>query len=111
MTDKLPNQASPAYMLVRQRLTDELRARGITDDNVLRAMSIVPREDFVSTAFKNRAYDDDALPIDCSQTISQPYTVAAMSQYMEARQGMSVLEIGTGSGYQAAVLWFMGLRV
>jgi protein-L-isoaspartate(D-aspartate) O-methyltransferase len=95
----------------RQVLIEKLREQGIYDQNVLHAISVVPREEFVTPAFRHRAYDDDALPIDQSQTISQPFTVAAMSQYLEAAPGMSVLEVGTGSGYQAAVLWYMGLRV
>jgi protein-L-isoaspartate(D-aspartate) O-methyltransferase len=99
------------FSRARLALLDILRSRGITDELVLSAIGKVPREEFVPPAFRHRAYDDDALPIDCSQTISQPYTVAVMSQSLEARTGMSVLEIGTGSGYQAAVLWHMGLRV
>jgi protein-L-isoaspartate(D-aspartate) O-methyltransferase len=95
----------------RQELLNKLKERGIEDPTVLHAIAQVPREEFVAPAFRHRAYDDDALPIEQSQTISQPFTVAAMSQYLESKPGMSVLEIGTGSGYQAAVLWFMGLRV
>lgn len=94
-----------------QGLLDDLRAKGITDERVLHAISRVPREEFVPPTFRHRAYDDDALPIACAQTISQPYTVAMMSQLLQARRDMSVLEIGTGSGYQAAVLYFMGMRV
>ncbi len=95
----------------RQALIEGLRERGITDENVLRAILTVPREEFVPNAFRHRAYEDGALPISCNQTISQPFTVALMSQYLEASEGMSVLEVGTGSGYQAAVLCMMGLRV
>lgn len=92
-------------------LLDELRSKGITDERVLQAIARIPREEFVPPTFKHRAYDDDALPIACAQTISQPYTVAMMSQLLESKREMSVLEIGTGSGYQAAVLYYMGLRV
>ncbi len=95
----------------RLGLIQTLREKGITDENVLQAINRVPRELFVPDAFQARAYDDSALPIECQQTISQPYTVAVMSQQLEAKEGMKVLEIGTGSGYQAAVLYFMGLRV
>jgi protein-L-isoaspartate(D-aspartate) O-methyltransferase len=97
--------------MARRQLIEVLRARGITDERVLGAMAQVPREVFIPPAFQNRAYDDDALPIECRQTISQPYTVAIMSQLLEAEPGMKVLEIGTGSGYQAAVLSMMGLSV
>ncbi|MEO5929325.1 MAG: protein-L-isoaspartate(D-aspartate) O-methyltransferase [Candidatus Kapaibacterium sp.] len=97
--------------IARQTLIEDLRARGITDPSVISAISRVPREEFVASAFKLRAYIDDALPIACNQTISQPYTVARMSQLLEAVPGMKVLEIGTGSGYQAAVLCEMGLKV
>lgn len=95
----------------RLLLADALRERGITDERVLHAIATVPREEFVPPAFRRRAYEDEALPIACGQTISQPFTVAMMTELLEAREGMSVLEIGTGSGYQAAVLCFMGLRV
>ncbi|MBC8144027.1 MAG: protein-L-isoaspartate O-methyltransferase, partial [bacterium] len=92
-------------------LLDDLRRKGITDERVLNAIARIPREEFVPPTFKHRAYDDDALPIACAQTISQPFTVAMMSQLLESKREMSVLEIGTGSGYQAAVLYYMGLRV
>lgn len=98
-------------MHAMQGLVEDLRRKGISDERVLHAISRIPREDFVPPTFRHRAYDDDALPIACAQTISQPYTVAMMSQLLEGRPDMSVLEIGTGSGYQAAVLYFMGLRV
>jgi protein-L-isoaspartate(D-aspartate) O-methyltransferase len=81
-----------------------LRRRGITNQAVLRAMDEVPREHFVAPAFAERAYADQALPIDCGQTISQPYVVAYMTDQLETGPKHRVLEIGTGSGYQAAVL-------
>jgi protein-L-isoaspartate(D-aspartate) O-methyltransferase len=81
-----------------------LRKRGIGDANVLRAMDEVPREHFVDKPFLSSAYADQALPIACGQTISQPYVVAYMSEHLGVAPEHRVLEIGTGSGYQAAVL-------
>jgi protein-L-isoaspartate(D-aspartate) O-methyltransferase len=81
-----------------------LRRRGISDQAVLRAMDEVPRDRFVDTTFAAAAYADQALPIACGQTISQPYVVAYMSERLGVKPEHRVLEIGTGSGYQAAVL-------
>jgi len=81
-----------------------LRRRGIGDQAVLRAMEEVPREHFVEAEFADNAYADQALPIDCGQTISQPYVVAYMTEQLALRPHHRVLEVGTGSGYQAAVL-------
>jgi protein-L-isoaspartate(D-aspartate) O-methyltransferase len=81
-----------------------LRRRGISDRAVLRAMEEVPRERFVEARFAERAYADQALPIACGQTVSQPYVVAAMTEALDVRPHHRVLEVGTGSGYQAAVL-------
>jgi protein-L-isoaspartate(D-aspartate) O-methyltransferase len=81
-----------------------LRRRGITNAAVLRAMDEVPREQFVDNAFYEQAYADNALPIACGQTISQPFVVAYMTEQLDVRPEHRVLEIGTGSGYQAAVL-------
>src|SRR5215475_8326663 len=81
-----------------------LRRRGIMDAAVLRAMDDVPRERFVETSFTEAAYADQALPIACGQTISQPYVVAYMTERLDVHPEHRVLEIGTGSGYQAAVL-------
>ena len=81
-----------------------LRRRGISDQAVLRAMDEVPRGQFVTMQFADRAYADQALPIDCGQTISQPYVVAYMTEQLGLRPHHRVLEVGTGSGYQAAVL-------
>ncbi len=103
--------SDPSTATARSNLVEVLREHGITDELVLAAIGRVPRERFIPAAFRHRAYEDDALPIHCSQTISQPRTVATMSQLLEAEPGMKVLEIGTGSGYQAAVLYAMGLRV
>lgn len=81
-----------------------LRRRGISDQSVLRAMDEVPREHFVSTELADSAYADQALPIACGQTISQPYVVAYMTEQLEVEPRHHVLEVGTGSGYQAAIL-------
>src|SRR5207342_3367788 len=82
----------------------QLRARGIEDRRVLEAMDEVPREEFVPAELRDRAYDDSALPIGEEQTISQPWIVAAMCEALELRGPELVLEVGTGSGYSAAVL-------
>ncbi len=89
----------------------QLRRRGIRSTAVLRAMELVPREQFVDPAFVEQAYLDAALPIDCGQTISQPFIVAYMTQALEIEERHKVLEIGTGSGYQAAVLSHLARRV
>jgi protein-L-isoaspartate(D-aspartate) O-methyltransferase len=88
-----------------------LRDRGITDSRILRAMASIDRRIFVPEPFTNRAYEDCALPIGKGQTISQPYTVAFMTQSLGFREGDKILEIGTGSGYQAAILASMGAHV
>ena len=92
-------------------LTEHLAGRGITCPRVLAAMEQVPRHQFVAAGKQHLAYQDQALGIDCSQTISQPYIVAAMSQALELSADHQVLEIGTGSGYQAAVLAELAGRV
>ncbi len=100
------------YRIPRERMArDQIAARGITDAAVLRAMADVPRHAYVPRALEETAYDDRPLPIGHGQTISQPFVVALMCQLLDARPGMSVLEVGTGSGYQAAVLHAMGLTV
>lgn len=100
------------FQISRDRMVrEQLVSRGITDAHVLAAMRKVPRHRFVEEALCGKAYEDYPLPIGHGQTISQPYIVAVMSQMIEARPGLRVLEIGTGSGYQAAVLAEMGLEV
>src|SRR4051794_30003079 len=89
----------------------QLRRRGIEDERVLAAMATVPREAFVPAARRHRAYADSALPIGEGQTISQPWIVAAICQALELRGGERVLEIGTGSGYSAAVLALLAAEV
>jgi protein-L-isoaspartate(D-aspartate) O-methyltransferase len=81
-----------------------LRRRGISNAAVLRAMDEVPREHFVPNTFKHQAYADQALPLACGQTISQPYVVAYMTEHLDVHPDHKVLEVGTGSGYQAAIL-------
>jgi protein-L-isoaspartate(D-aspartate) O-methyltransferase len=92
-------------------VADQLRARGVTDGRVLAAMGTIPREAFVSDANRRYAYADEALPIDAGQTISQPVMVAKMTEHLAVRPGDRILEIGTGSGYQAAVLAWLGAHV
>ena len=100
------------YRIPRQRMVrEQLMARGIHDTGVLEAMSVLPRHYFVPEGLMPTAYDDRPLPIGHGQTISQPWVVGMMCQLLEARTGMSVLEVGTGSGYQTAVLYRMGLTV
>ena len=89
----------------------QLRRRGIRDPNVLRAIEKVPRDLFVDEAFLDHAYQDIALPIDCGQTISQPFVVAYMTERLDLKPTHKVLEIGTGSGYQVAVLANLCRRV
>lgn len=88
-----------------------LRRSGISDERVLSAMEAVPRDIFVPDSFGDQSYQDTALPIDCGQTISQPFVVAIMTAFLEVGPRMKVLEIGTGSGYQAAVLSRLCRRV
>lgn len=95
----------------RRMVEEQIRARGVRDPVVLRAMEHVPRHAFVPDSLQDVAYSDGPLPIGEGQTISQPYVVAAMSEALEVKAGDRVLEIGTGSGYQAAVLAAMGLKV
>ncbi|MGD0862399.1 MAG: protein-L-isoaspartate(D-aspartate) O-methyltransferase [Candidatus Limnocylindrales bacterium] len=89
----------------------QLRARGIRDERVLAAMAELPREIFLPLELEEDAYDDTALPIAAGQTISQPFIVALMTELLEPNPGMRVLEVGTGSGYQAAVLGRLGCDV
>ena len=111
MTELGQHRIFPDFKRQRARMVKLLEEQGITDEAVLAAMRTVRRHLFVPEALQGRAYEDHALPIGFGQTISQPYIVAFMSQLLEAKPGMKVLEIGTGSGYQAAVLREMGLEV
>ena len=94
----------PFKAIRRQMVEDQLIPRGINDSRVINAMQTVPRHKFVGLSMQNRAYVDSALPLEAGQTISQPYIVALMTQSLELTGTEKVLEIGTGSGYQAAVL-------
>lgn len=96
---------------LRNKLVKKLRDKGISDEGVLNAIGKVPRHAFFDDALLNHAYEDKAFPIGEGQTISQPYTVAFQSEKLEVKPGSKVLEIGTGSGYQAAVLIEMGAKV
>lgn len=96
---------------LRNQLIDTLEKKGIYDKNVLQAMSQVPRHLFLESTFEDFAYQDKAFPIDAGQTISQPYTVAFQSQLLQVTPDDKILEIGTGSGYQTAVLCKMGAKV
>src|SRR6195952_5764462 len=96
---------------LRKKLVDSLRDKGITDENVLEAMMKIPRHFFLDTALDHIAYEDRAFPIAEGQTISQPYTVAYQTQLLEVKPQDKILEIGTGSMYQATLLAEMGAKV
>lgn len=96
---------------LRKKLVDELKEKGITDSKVLDAINSVPRHFFFDKALEERAYDDKAFPIAANQTISQPYTVAYQTQLLEIKPFQKVLEIGTGSAYQASILAELGALV
>ncbi|MBE9469220.1 MAG: protein-L-isoaspartate(D-aspartate) O-methyltransferase [Bacteroidetes bacterium] len=96
---------------LRKILVDEIKKHGIVDENVLSAINKVPRHLFMESGFIEFAYKDSAFPIGSGQTISQPYTVAVQSELLEIKKGDKVLEVGTGSGYQAAVLFEMGAKI
>ncbi|GGZ62439.1 protein-L-isoaspartate O-methyltransferase [Lysobacter xinjiangensis] len=96
---------------VRDRLVERLRANGINDERVLNAIRTVPRHLFIDEVLASRAYEDTALPIGQGQTISQPWVVARMTEALMESEPRKVLEVGTGSGYQAAVLAALGLEV
>src|SRR5450759_4780321 len=100
-----------AARLRAEMVERQLRGRGIRDENVLAVMAQVPRELFVPVEMLSRAYLDGALPIAAGQTISQPYMVAHMTELLELRPGMRVLEVGTGSGHGAAVRAGLGASV
>lgn len=96
---------------MRRKLVESIKRRGIRDERILTAMEALPRHFFLEKAFEEKAYEDTAFPIGCEQTISQPYTVAYQTALLEIQKRDKVLEIGTGSGYQAAILALLGARV
>ncbi len=96
---------------LRNQLVKLLQDKGIVDKNVLKAIGTIPRHLFLNSSFEDYAYQDKAFPIGAGQTISQPYTVAFQSQLLEIKKGDKILEIGTGSGYQTAILYIMGAKV
>ena len=96
---------------LRNQLVTLLKEKGITDKGVLEAIGKIPRHLFLNSSFADYAYQDKAFPIGAGQTISQPYTVAFQSQLLEVKKDQKILEIGTGSGYQTAVLCLMGAKV
>ncbi|MAE07454.1 MAG: protein-L-isoaspartate O-methyltransferase [Bacteroidetes bacterium] len=96
---------------MRKKLVESIRRKGITDENVLNAINKIPRHLFLDSSFLEFAYDDKPFPIGSGQTISQPYTVAFQTEILDVSRGHKVLEIGSGSGYQACVLEEMGAKV
>jgi protein-L-isoaspartate(D-aspartate) O-methyltransferase len=96
---------------LRKQLVEIIRQKGIKDDNVLQAIEKIPRHFFLDSTFQNHAYEDKAFPIGAGQTISQPYTVAFQSELLQIKKRDKVLEVGTGSGYQACVLLELGATV
>lgn len=96
---------------LRNQLIASLKGKGIIDKTVLDAMKKIPRHLFLNSSFEDFAYQDKPFPIGAGQTISQPYTVAFQTQLLEVKKGQKILEIGTGSGYQTAVLCMMGAQV
>jgi protein-L-isoaspartate(D-aspartate) O-methyltransferase len=96
---------------LRNKLVQDIKAKGIKDEKVLNAIGKVPRHLFMDSGFIKFAYRDQAFPIEAGQSISQPFTVAFQTELLQAEQGMKILEVGTGSGYQAAVLAEMGMKV
>ncbi|MCX6318481.1 MAG: protein-L-isoaspartate(D-aspartate) O-methyltransferase [Bacteroidetes bacterium] len=106
-----PSEDTYRHKGLRKKLVDTIRDKGITNEKVLDAINRVPRHYFLESAFDEKAYEDRAFPIGEGQTISQPYTVAYQTQLLELEPFHKVLEIGTGSAYQAVVLAEMGVQV
>ncbi|MGV3658222.1 MAG: protein-L-isoaspartate(D-aspartate) O-methyltransferase [Chitinophagaceae bacterium] len=106
-----PTEDTYRHKGLRKKLTDIVEKKGITDEKVLAAINKIPRHFFLDSAFDEVAYEDRAFPIAEKQTISQPYTVAYQTQLLELKPFMKVLEIGTGSAYQAVVLAELGVQV
>jgi protein-L-isoaspartate(D-aspartate) O-methyltransferase len=112
MSDETPED-EPLNEIAQAKieLVMALRRQGIRDKRVLSAIERIPRETFINASFRKQAYEDHALPIECGQTISQPFVVAYMTEQLQVSDRMKVLEVGTGSGYQAAVLSKLCRRV
>lgn len=106
-----PTEDTYRHKGLRKKLVDIVRAKGITNEKVLEAIGSIPRHFFLESAFDEMAYEDRAFPIGEGQTISQPYTVAYQTQLLDLKPFMKVLEVGTGSAYQAIVLAEMGVQV
>jgi len=102
---------TPRHQGLRNRLVQELAQKGISNQKVLQAIARIPRHLLLDSAFERHAYEDKAFPISAGQTISQPYTVAFQTQLLDVQKGDKILEIGTGSGYQAAILISLGAQV
>ncbi len=111
MKAKVKDQETYKHKGLRKKLVDEIRKKGITDKNVLAAIEKIQRHLFLDSSFLEFAYQDKPFPIGSDQTISQPYTVAFQTQLLKVARGQKILEIGTGSGYQACVLLEMGAKV
>jgi protein-L-isoaspartate(D-aspartate) O-methyltransferase len=106
-----PTEDAYRHKGLRKKLVDTIRGKGITDEKVLEAINRIPRHFFLDSAFDEKAYEDKAFPIGEGQTISQPYTVAYQTQLLDVKPFEKVLEIGTGSAYQATVLAEMGIQL
>lgn len=104
-------QDSYRHKGLRKKLVDTIKQKGIKNEGVLEAINQIPRHQFLDSSFLNFAYQDQAFPIGSGQTISQPYTVAFQTELLKIKKGDKVLEVGTGSGYQACVLAEMGAKV
>lgn len=102
---------TPRHQGLRNILARQLYEKGITDTEVLKAIQHIPRHLFMSASFEEKAYQDIAFPIGSGQTISRPHTVAYQTQLLQVKSGQKVLEIGTGSGYQSAILVFLGVKL
>lgn len=113
LRNKLPRKLKDTnkHQGLRNQLAKILEEKGIVDKNVLEAIKKIPRHLFLNSSFEDYAYQDKAFPIGAGQTISQPYTVAFQSELLHVKKDDKVLEIGTGSGYQTAVLFYLGAKV
>lgn len=111
MLHSRPKEDTYYHKGMRRQLVQEIREKGVSDEAVLAAIDKIPRHFFLDSSFERQAYEDRAFPIAAGQTISQPYTVAYMTELLQVKKFQKVLEIGTGSGYQAVVLAELGAFV